>query len=118
MFLLSDYLATTILFYSLASAIILSGSVSLPASSDGSFTITQQPNPNYNSSGLNGVAALQYAYNKFGRKIDVSVLAGVFGTVPTSPWPSTYDREYITSVSIGTPPQVLPMDIDTGSSDL
>lgn len=118
MFSLSACLATAIFFSSPTTATTLPGSVPLPALADGLFTITQQPNPNYNSSGLNGVAALQYAYNKFGKKIDVSVLAGVFGTVPTSPWPSSYDREYITSVSIGTPAQVLPMDIDTGSSDL
>lgn len=38
------------------------------------------------------------------------------GTVSTSPVDS--DSEYITTISIGTPAQTLPMDFDTGSSDL
>lgn len=38
------------------------------------------------------------------------------GTVSTSPTES--DSEYITTISVGTPAQNLPMDFDTGSSDL
>lgn len=32
--------------------------------------------------------------------------------------PETYDEAYITNIAVGTPPQTLPMDFDTGSSDL
>ncbi|TAQ90352.1 hypothetical protein B7494_g1333 [Chlorociboria aeruginascens] len=40
------------------------------------------------------------------------------GDVPATPFPSSYDREYLISVAIGTPPQLLPLNLDTGSSDL
>lgn len=32
--------------------------------------------------------------------------------------PETYDEAYITNIAVGTPAQSLPMDFDTGSSDL
>lgn len=38
------------------------------------------------------------------------------GSVSTSP--EQYDTEYLASIQIGTPAQTLPMDFDTGSSDL
>lgn len=38
------------------------------------------------------------------------------GSVSTSP--EEYDTEYLANIQIGTPAQTLPMDFDTGSSDL
>lgn len=38
------------------------------------------------------------------------------GSVSTSP--EQYDTEYLANIQIGTPAQTLPMDFDTGSSDL
>lgn len=38
------------------------------------------------------------------------------GSVSTTP--EQYDTEYLASIQIGTPAQTLPMDFDTGSSDL
>lgn len=32
--------------------------------------------------------------------------------------PEMYDSEYITNIQVGTPPQLMPVDIDTGSADL
>lgn len=40
------------------------------------------------------------------------------GSVIASPVQRTYDSEYILPVQIGTPPQTLPMNLDTGSADL
>lgn len=38
------------------------------------------------------------------------------GTATTTP--EAFDEAYLTNIQVGTPPQTLPMDFDTGSSDL
>lgn len=38
------------------------------------------------------------------------------GTVPA--WNQTNDREYLSPVLVGTPPQLIHLDLDTGSADL
>lgn len=42
--------------------------------------------------------------------------AAASGTATTTP--EALDEAYITNIQVGTPPQTLPMDFDTGSSDL
>ena len=41
----------------------------------------------------------------------------MWGTAPAYP-PLFYDSEYVIPVKIGTPPQTIYLNLDTGSSDL
>ncbi|KAK5996749.1 Endothiapepsin [Cladobotryum mycophilum] len=74
-----------------------------------------------------GPAALLKAYKKYNVHATDKLTAAAAkqplakrqtGSAPTSPDPQGYDREYLTQVSIGTPAQTIPLDFDTGSSDL
>lgn len=99
----------------------------LPAEGQKTGSVEATYNKNY---AAHGPTALYKAKRKYGAPISANLHAAVAakaakkahakrqtGSAPTSPSDSA-DDEYITSVSIGTPAQVLPLDIDTGSSDL
>ncbi|KAK3361292.1 aspartic-type endopeptidase-like protein [Lasiosphaeria ovina] len=92
----------------------------------GSFEVKQVRNPHHKPS---GPVSVYKTYLKFGVPIPEELRATVFnitngrigkrasGSAPATPIDS-FDDAYITPVSIGTPPQVLNLDFDSGSSDL
>jgi hypothetical protein len=99
----------------------------------GSFKVTQVRNSNYDNSTFVPRAALAMykTYLKFGKPVPDSIAQTVADyrsnktanlarrtTGSAVNTPLSYDEEYITPVSIGTPAQVLNLDFDTGSSDL
>lgn len=95
----------------------------------GRISLHQVANPHYNKPPLAvAVAKLYRKYNKtipeglakavkrHSAKLPTNHLSNSTGTA--SAFPGLDDVEYLTPISIGTPPQILPLDIDTGSSDL
>lgn len=95
----------------------------------GRISLHQVANPNYNKPPIAvAVANLYRKYNKpipeglanaverHSAKMSANRLSNGTGTAAAIP--GRDDVEYLTPISIGTPPQVLPLDIDTGSSDL
>ncbi|KAF2159425.1 hypothetical protein M409DRAFT_37926 [Zasmidium cellare ATCC 36951] len=89
------------------------------------FSVNQVANPGYNGYVATGQSALVKAYAKYGKQLPASIksaatkVAAIFqnqGSVATQP--EVYDSEYLCSVAIGTPPQSLFLDFDTGSADL
>ncbi|KAL7944185.1 putative aspartate protease [Trichoderma barbatum] len=97
---------------------------SLPAVGQKTASIEVTYNKNY---AAHGPTALFKAKRKYNAPISENLRSAVSakkaiakrqtGSAPTRPADSA-DDEYITSVSIGTPAQVIPLDFDTGSSDL
>ncbi|KFY23994.1 hypothetical protein V493_05494 [Pseudogymnoascus sp. VKM F-4281 (FW-2241)] len=103
------------------------------------FKINQLHNPNYHRTANSGPVELANTYKKFNVLFPDQVataIAGIvgrlqgtddapvpmnasdvnFGTVETIP--EAYDREYLSPVQIGTPPQTINLNFDTGSADL
>ncbi|OBT42007.1 hypothetical protein VE00_06655 [Pseudogymnoascus sp. WSF 3629] len=103
------------------------------------FKIKQHHNANYKRTANSGTVELAKTYKKFNVLFPdqlANAIAGIvgrlqgtdgvsaplnasnvnFGTVETIP--EAYDREYLSPVQIGTPPQTVNLNFDTGSADL
>ncbi|KAL2174209.1 aspartic peptidase domain-containing protein [Thermothelomyces heterothallicus CBS 202.75] len=104
---------------------VLPRSSSTPTSfGSGTLSLKQVRNPNFVP---NGPVQLARIYHKYGVPLPHDLREAVArfradtrkrsnGSTETNP--EANDVEYLTPVSIGTPPQVLNLDFDTGSSDL
>ncbi|KAI3340849.1 eukaryotic aspartyl protease [Ustulina deusta] len=104
------------------------------------FKINQVPNQNfYGARKGRGAMAMAKAYSKYGAVVPDDLLSyieqileelgliqqpGAGNDTSASPQgevaatPQMFDSEYLCPVQIGTPPQTLNLDFDTGSSDL
>ncbi|KAI0179437.1 endothiapepsin [Hypoxylon sp. FL1284] len=93
-----------------------------PRTKVGTFSVPQVRNPGFKP---HGPAQLARAYMKYGVKLpdglarimaDLKLFRRDSGSAKATP--EQYDIQYLTPVSIGTPPQKLNLDFDSGSSDL
>jgi len=79
-----------------------------------SFSVRQVRNDKYGRK--NGPAEYIKAHRKWGAELPGPLSRLVKGAVPA--WNQTNDREYLSPVLLGSPPQMTYIDIDTGSADL
>ncbi|TID06877.1 Aspartic protease pep1 [Colletotrichum higginsianum] len=91
------------------------------------FRIEQVPNPDFYYGSRRGPIALARAYSKFGQQIPDDLLSlidqilddlGLLKGGEVAAIPAEFDSQYLCPVQIGTPPQTLNLNFDTGSSDL
>ncbi|KAG6053752.1 hypothetical protein E4U17_004391 [Claviceps sp. LM77 group G4] len=102
----------------------------VPESVDNQFTLTQIRNEGF--TGRDGPMAFMRAHMKYAQKLPDPVLEAVNssselrmkytalrqkGSVAANPTQGA-DSEYAVIVQIGSPPQTIPMNLDTGSADL
>lgn len=92
-----------------------------PTAPSGKFSVTASHNSNFRP---HGPLALAKAYQKFNKPLPEDLASAIqglgkrAGTGSVTNVPQQYDSEYLAAVQIGTPPQTLNLDFDTGSSDL
>ncbi|KAK3382059.1 aspartic peptidase domain-containing protein [Lasiosphaeria ovina] len=111
----------------LAASLVASGLASavlprIDSANTGTASLKQVRNPHFFP---HGPSALAKVYHKYGVPLSDDLRLAVAGGIPHKrvtgsgvASPQQYDVEYLTPISVGTPPLVLNLNLDTGSSDL